>query len=66
MELEDYIKTGEWAGKAGAYAIQGRAASFVRFLSGSYSGVVGLPLCEVKTLLSGAGYPCHNALEEKL
>ncbi len=55
-ELERYIASGEWRGKAGAYAIQGRAAAFVRWLSGSYSNIVGLPLYETSALLSGAGF----------
>lgn len=46
-DIDAYITSGEWHGKAGGYAVQGRAATFVRFLSGSYSGVVGLPLFEV-------------------
>ena len=45
-EIEGYLRCGEWQGKAGGYAIQGRAAAFVAFLSGSYSNVVGLPLFE--------------------
>ncbi len=52
-----YLGSGEWQGKAGGYAIQGRAAAFVRFLSGSYSNVVGLPLFETAQLLRGAGWP---------
>ncbi len=52
-----YLDCGEWQGKAGGYAIQGRAAAFVRFLSGSYSNVVGLPLFETAQLLRGHGYP---------
>ncbi|MGH6954240.1 MAG: Maf family protein, partial [Alphaproteobacteria bacterium] len=55
-EIESYLAAGEWQGKAGAYAIQGRAAAFVRFLSGSYSNVVGLALHETMSLLSGLGY----------
>ena len=51
-----YIASGEWHGKAGGYAINGLAASFVRFLSGSYSGVVGLPLFETAQLLRGCGW----------
>lgn len=51
-----YLGSGEWQGKAGGYAIQGRAAAFVRFLSGSYSGVVGLPLFETAQLLRGLGW----------
>ena len=54
-EIAWYLATGEWRGKAGGYAIQGRAARFVRFLSGSYSNVVGLPLYETANLLTGAG-----------
>ena len=50
-EIDDYLRSGEWRGKAGGYAIQGRAASFVAFLSGSYSNVVGLPLFETVALL---------------
>lgn len=52
-----YAESGEGIGKAGGYAIQGRAAAFVRELIGSYSGVVGLPLFEVAQLLRGRGYP---------
>ena len=50
-EINDYLRSGEWRGKAGGYAIQGRAARFVDFLSGSYSNVVGLPLFETVNLL---------------
>jgi len=50
-EVEDYLQSGEWRGKAGGYAIQGRAARFVSFLSGSYSNVVGLPLFETVALV---------------
>ncbi len=52
-----YLATGEWHGKAGGYAVQGQAAAHIRFLSGSYSGVVGLPLFETAQLLRGLGYP---------
>ena len=54
-EIDRYIESGEWRDKAGAYAIQGMAAIFVRRLSGSYSNVVGLPLFETWALLEGAG-----------
>ncbi len=54
-QIENYLASGEWRGKAGAYAIQGRAAQFIAFLSGSYSGVVGLPLHETANLLRGLG-----------
>jgi septum formation protein len=55
-QLAAYLAGGEWRGKAGGYAIQGTAAAFVRFLSGSYSNVVGLPLFETAQLLRGAGW----------
>ena len=55
-EIAAYLAGGEWHGKAGGYAIQGRAAGFIRFLSGSYSNVVGLPLFETAQLLRGAGW----------
>jgi septum formation protein len=51
VEIDDYVESEEWRGKAGGYAIQGRAAGFVSFLSGSYSNVVGLPLYETVGLL---------------
>jgi septum formation protein len=54
-EISAYLASEEWQGKAGGYAIQGRAEAFVRFLSGSHSGVVGLPLFETRNLLSSAG-----------
>jgi len=53
-EIDRYLAGGEWAGKAGGYALQGRAAVFVRALSGSWSGVVGLPLFETAALLAAA------------
>jgi septum formation protein len=56
-QIDAYLATGEWHGKAGGYAIQGAAAAFIRFLSGSYSNVVGLPLFETAQLLRGAGWP---------
>ena len=51
------LPSGEWAGKAGAYGVQGRAGAFVIALNGSYTGVVGLPLYETRALLVGLGYP---------
>ena len=56
QQLEAYLAGGEWRGKAGGYAIQGAAAAFVRFLSGSYSNVVGLPLFETAQMLRGLGW----------
>ena len=50
-QMDDYIASGEWHGKAGGYAIQGRAAAFIPFISGSYSNVVGLPLHVIADLL---------------
>lgn len=60
VELEAYIASGEWHGKAGGYAIQGHAAALIPWISGSYSNVVGLPLFETAQLLAGRGYrlPC--------
>ncbi len=57
-EIAAYLASGEWHGKAGGYAIQGRAAGLIRALSGSHSGVVGLPLFETRALLLAAAYPC--------
>ena len=58
-ELEAYLASGEWRGKAGAYAIQGLAGAFIVKIVGSYTNVVGLPLQETVALLSGEGYPVH-------
>jgi septum formation protein len=58
-ELEAYLASGEWRGKAGGYAIQGLAGTFVVKLVGSYTNVVGLPLYETMSLLGGEGYPVH-------
>ncbi len=55
-QIAAYLASGEWRGKAGGYAIQGQAAAFIDFLSGSYSAVVGLPLFETSCLLRGLGY----------
>lgn len=54
-EMEAYLASGEWLGKAGGYAIQGRAEALIRQISGSHSGVVGLPLFETRALLEAAG-----------
>jgi septum formation protein len=59
QDLESYLASGEWRGKAGGYAIQGLAGAFVMKIVGSYTNVVGLPLYEAITLLSGEGYPVH-------
>jgi len=56
-EIADYIAGDEWQGKAGAYAIQGMAARFVRDINGSYTNIVGLPVFETVQMLAGLGYP---------
>ena len=56
FDIDSYLQSGEWQGKAGAYAIQGLGSLFVRQLQGSYSNVVGLPLFDVSTLLNGNGF----------
>ena len=56
-DIEAYVESGEWRGKAGGYGIQGRFARHVISIIGSYSNIVGLPLYETANLLSGAGYP---------
>ncbi len=56
-DIDRYVATGESLGKAGAYAVQGRAAAFVRRIDGSYSGVMGLPLYETAALLARIGFP---------
>ncbi len=58
-EIEAYIASREWRGKAGGYAIQGLAGCFVRKIVGSYTNVVGLPLTEVVALLLNEGFPVH-------
>ena len=58
-EMDSYLASGEWRGKAGGYAIQGIAGAFVQKIVGSYSSVVGLPLIEVVQLLAGEGFPVY-------
>lgn len=55
-EIEDYIQSGEWQGKAGGYGIQGRAEGYIKFIRGSYSNVVGLSLYDTMQILNGSGY----------
>lgn len=55
-DIDRYLDTGEWQGKAGGYAIQGHAASFVPWIQGSFTSVVGLPLAETATILAGLGH----------
>ncbi|WP_386683021.1 Maf family protein [Loktanella sp. R86503] len=59
-EIDSYIASGDWRGKAGGYAIQGPAGAFVPWINGSFTGVVGLPLAETATLLASAGYPIYG------
>lgn len=61
-DIERYVATGEPMGKAGAYAVQGRAAAFITRISGSYSGVMGLPLFETAQLLHSLGFPSCNKI----
>ena len=56
-ELNAYLGSDEWQGKAGGYAIQGAAGAFIPWISGSFTGIVGLPLAETAQLLQAAGYP---------
>jgi septum formation protein len=58
-DLESYLASGEWRGKAGGYAVQGLAGTFVVKITGSYTNIVGLPLYETTALLAGEGYPVH-------
>jgi septum formation protein len=58
-DVESYLASGEWRGKAGGYAVQGLAGAFVVKIVGSYSNVVGLPLHETMSMLMGEGYPVH-------
>ena len=56
-ELNAYLATGDWQGKAGAYGIQGPAGAFIPWIQGSYTAVMGLPVAETAALLTAAGYP---------
>jgi septum formation protein len=64
-EIDAYLASGEWRGKAGGYAIQGLAGAFVVRLIGSYTAVVGLPLAETASLLGGEGYIAHSSWSHK-
>jgi septum formation protein len=61
-EVNAYLASGEWRGKAGAYAIQGRFGAFIPWLQGSFTGVVGLPVAETASLLSAAGVDVAGAI----
>jgi septum formation protein len=56
-ELNGYLASGEWQGKAGGYGIQGLAGAFIPWISGSFTGIMGLPVAETAVLLSAVGYP---------
>lgn len=60
IEVNAYLATGDWQGKAGGYAIQGPAGAFAPWISGSFTGIVGLPLSETAGLLQAAGYPLYH------
>ena len=59
-EVAAYIASGDWQGKAGGYGIQGAASAFIPWISGSFTGIVGLPLTETAGLLIEAGYPLYK------
>ncbi|MBU2941345.1 MAG: Maf family protein [Pseudoruegeria sp.] len=59
-ELNAYLASNDWQGKAGGYAIQGPAGAFVPWISGSFTGIVGLPVAETASLLLAAGYPLYK------
>jgi len=59
-EIDAYLASGDWRGKAGAYAIQGPAGAFIPWIQGSYSAVMGLPVSETAMLLEAAGYPVRE------
>jgi septum formation protein len=64
FEIENYLASGQWRGKAGAYGIQGLAGTFVQKMVGSYTNVVGLPLYETILLLTGEGFDVHSRWPE--
>ncbi len=63
-EVNRYLASGDWQGKAGGYAIQGPAGAFIPWINGSFTGVVGLPLAEAAGLLTAAGYPVYEGASE--
>jgi septum formation protein len=60
IELNTYLASNDWQGKAGGYGIQGLAGAFIPWIQGSYSAVMGLPVAETATLLTAAGYPVYG------
>lgn len=61
VEVNTYLASNEWQGKAGGYAIQGLAGAFIPWIQGSFTGVVGLPVAETAQLLAAAGWPVYGA-----
>ena len=59
-EINAYLASGDWQGKAGGYGIQGPAGAFIPWIEGSFTGIVGLPLAETAGLLQAAGYPLYG------
>ncbi|TNJ43255.1 nucleoside triphosphate pyrophosphatase [Phaeobacter sp. B1627] len=64
QELNHYLATDDWIGKAGGYAIQGPAGALIPWISGSFTGIVGLPLAETASLLQAAGYPLYKDMAQ--
>ncbi|TDK41167.1 Maf family protein [Antarcticimicrobium luteum] len=62
-EIDAYLDSGDWQGKAGGYGIQGPAGALIPWISGSFTGIVGLPLAETAALLQAAGYPVYGERE---
>lgn len=60
LELNAYLQSGDWQGKAGGYGIQGMAGAFIPWIQGSYPAIMGLPLAETAGLLQAAGYPLYR------
>lgn len=65
VEINGYLATNDWQGKAGGYGIQGPASAFIPWISGSFSAVMGLPLAETSGLLHAAGYPIWQTMKDK-
>lgn len=63
-ELNSYLASNDWQGKAGGYGIQGPAGALIPWISGSFTGIVGLPLAETANMLQAAGYPLHKEAAE--
>jgi septum formation protein len=66
QEINGYLASGEWRGKAGAYGIQGRFGAFIPWLQGSFTGVVGLPVAETANLLCAAGIELDSVIASEL